>query len=423
MKVVVLGKGGREHALAWKFAESEKVSDVIVHPGNPGMSLDSKISITSTKTPDFESLKNLLLEIRPDLIMIGPEDLLVDGSCEKLRTSGFRVFGPSMKAAKLEGSKVFSKDFMKRHKIPTADYWSFEDIDQAHQFLNDWDFDREGLVLKADGLAAGKGVFLVNNKSEALNYADKLLGQIPFEIKTNHLLIEKMMFGEELSYFALFDGESFSPIGFARDHKRLKDGNLGPNTGGMGCFLPEVDPELENQIAELVLAPLAKGMRDEGHPFQGVLFVGLMLTREGPRVLEFNVRFGDPETQTILPVIKNDFFELIFSACEGNLQKVDRQKVHCHHVVLASEGYPGIDGEKVVMGREVSHGLVNIMNAKVFYAGVAGTPEQLISSGGRVLGITAWADSAEESRNLVYQLVEKCNFKGAQWRCDIGQKE
>ncbi|WP_163327923.1 phosphoribosylamine--glycine ligase [Desulfurobacterium thermolithotrophum] len=418
MKVLVVGSGGREHALVWKLAQSPKVEKVYGAPGNPGIAqVGECIDISPT---DIERLANFAEKEGIDLTVVGPEAPLVAGIVDEFEKRGLKVFGPSKEAARLEGSKAFSKEMMKKYGVPTADFEVFDDPEKAKEYIK-----KKGapIVVKADGLAAGKGVVVAKSVEEALEAIDKIMIERVFGDAGNKVVVEDCLFGEEASYLVVTDGENFIPLATAQDHKAVFDEDKGPNTGGMGAYSPApvLSKEMEKEVQEKVIKPILKGMKQEGHPFKGILYAGLMITSDGPKVLEFNVRFGDPEAQVILRRLKTDLVDVCLSVIEGNLvdglEWIDETAI-C--VVLASKGYPGkYEKGKFISGIEEAE---NIDNVVVFHAGTAIKDGKFITNGGRVLNVTALGKDIVEARENVYNAVEKIYFEGMHYRKDIGLK-
>jgi len=418
MKVLVIGSGGREHALVWKFAQSSQVKKLYSAPGNPGIAqLAEVVEITA------DSLEELTIFARSrkiDLTLVGPEAPLAAGLVDLFQKEGLAIFGPTQKAARLESSKAFAKEFMHKYHIPTASYEVFSDHRQALVFIRRANFP---LVIKASGLAAGKGAIIVRDKEEAEQTLQEMMVEKVFGQAGEEVVIEDFLEGEELSLMAFCDGKTIVPMRIAQDHKRLLEGDEGPNTGGMGAYAP-VPFVSENDLLRLqekILDPTLQGMQKEGLDYKGVLYAGLIWTSDGPKVLEFNCRFGDPETQAVLPLLKTDLVEICQAVIEQKLLKVTLQweQAFATCVVLAAEGYPG-SYEK---GREI-RGLDEISSPEglVFHAGTKLSQDKLVTSGGRVLGVTALDDTLEQSIEKAYRIVDKIHFEGMQYRTDIGRK-
>nr|XP_020443426.1 trifunctional purine biosynthetic protein adenosine-3 isoform X1 [Monopterus albus]XP_020443427.1 trifunctional purine biosynthetic protein adenosine-3 isoform X1 [Monopterus albus]XP_020443429.1 trifunctional purine biosynthetic protein adenosine-3 isoform X1 [Monopterus albus] len=421
-RVLVVGSGGREHALAWKLAQSPQVQQVLVAPGNAGTANCGKISNSEVSVSNHTILAQFCKDHHVGLVVVGPEVPLAAGVVDDLTAAGVPCFGPSAKAAQLEASKSFSKAFMERHGILTARYGSFTDPQKACNYIRTADF--PALVVKASGLAAGKGVIVARDQDEACQAVMDIMKDRAFGAAGETVVVEELLEGEEVSCLCFTDGSSVSPMPPAQDHKRLQDGDLGPNTGGMGayCPTPQVSQELLQQITETVLQKTVDGMREEGTPYRGVLYAGLMLTKQGPKVLEFNCRFGDPECQVLLPLLKSDLYEVILNTMNGKLAcnaPVWHQDSSAVTVVMASSGYPG----SYKKGVDIT-GLTQVqdMGLQVFHAGTALKEGGVISSGGRVLTVTAVRSSLEMALRAANQGVATIGFLGAVYRRDIGHR-
>lgn len=419
MRVLVIGTGGREHALVWKLKQSPKVKEIFCIPGNGGTAEIARSA--DIKADDIDSLCNFALKEKIDLTVVGPEIPLVAGIVDLFEEKGLKIFGPTKAAAQLEGSKVFAKEFMQRREIPTADFKSFEDVDEAKTYLQDKIFP---VVVKADGLAAGKGVIICKNLEEGEKALDQIMGEKVFKEAGNKVIIEDCLVGEEASILAISDGNQFIILDSSQDHKRIFDDDLGPNTGGMGAYSPApvITKELLVTIALNIISPTIEGMKNEGMPFKGVLYAGVMVTKEGPKVLEFNVRFGDPETQAILPRLQGDLADIFLAACDKRLSdvKLSWDKRSCVCVVMSSRGYPG-PYEK---GKRIE-GITSAENeekAVVFHAGTKKDNDHVVTSGGRVLGVTSLGETIEEAIKKVYNAVELIHFDGCFFRRDIAAK-
>jgi phosphoribosylamine--glycine ligase len=417
MKILIVGSGGREHALAWKVKQSPRLSQLYVAPGNVGTAqIAENVPIQAEAVPElvaFTREKNI------DLVIVGPESALAAGLADELKAAGRKVFGPTRRAAEIESSKVFSKAFMTRHQIPTARFGAFSDFQTALDFLHRADYP---LVLKASGLAAGKGVILPENTDEAEAALRRIMLDREFGAAGDEMVIEERLSGEEVSLFGFSDGTTVQPMPSAQDHKRIFDNDEGPNTGGMGAYAPApiCPPQLAEQFTREFLQPTVDGLRQEGRPFVGILYAGLMLTPDGPRCLEFNCRFGDPETQVLLPLLDSDFLDIAEACAEGRLADVDvRWKpgaAAC--VVLASEGYPG----NYPTGREI-RGLEAVdEKAIIFHAGTKLTDQRIVTAGGRVLCVTGLGATIPEALKAAYAAVERISFEGAHYRRDIGRR-
>ncbi len=422
MKVLVIGGGGREHALAWKLAQSPKVQAVYVAPGNGGTALDARLE--NLPITDIAQLRQWALDEKIALTVVGPEAPLAAGVVDAFRAAGLRVFGPTQAAAQLESSKAFSKAFMKRHGIPTAAYETFTEAAQAHAYV-----DRQGapIVIKADGLAAGKGVVVAMSLAEAHEAIDFMLLDNTLGVAHNQggarVVIEEFLVGEEASFIVLCDGRHVTALATSQDHKRLMDNDQGPNTGGMGAYSPApvVTPEVHARAMREVILPTIRGMEKDGIPYTGFLYAGLMIDVQGQvKTLEFNCRMGDPETQPIMMRLKSDLVEVMLAATSGALDTLELQwdRRTALGVVMAAGGYP-MDPRK----GDVIHGLpAEAPDAMVFHAGTARQGEQTVTSGGRVLCVTALADTVKAAQVRAYEVLRGISFDGAQWRTDIGHR-
>jgi phosphoribosylamine---glycine ligase len=420
MKVLVIGGGGREHALAWKLAQSRKVQAVYVAPGNAGTALDSRLeNVAITGIPQ---LRQWALEQKIALTVVGPEAPLAAGVVDEFRAHGLRVFGPTRAAAQLESSKAFSKAFMKRHGIPTAEYESFSDPAAAHAYV-----DRQGapIVVKADGLAAGKGVVVAMNAAEAHEAIDFMLLDNKLGVAHNEggarVVIEEFLRGEEASFIVLCDGKNVTALATSQDHKRLLDGDQGPNTGGMGAYSPApvVTPEVHARAMREIILPTIKGMEDDGIPYTGFLYAGLMIDAQGRvKTLEFNCRMGDPETQPIMMRLKSDLFEVMMAATSGALDQVELEwdRRPALGIVMAAAGYPLSPRQ----GDPISGLPAASEQAMVFHAGTVQKDGVAVTAGGRVLCVTALADSVKAAQQHALQIAQGIHFDGAQFRRDIG---
>lgn len=419
MKVFVVGSGGREHALTWALSRSSQVKQIYSATTNAGI---LKLTTSANVASDVSSIAEFAAREKIDLVVVGPEQPLVDGLADVLESQGVSVFGPSQAAARLEGSKVFSKEFMTRHNIPTARYVVVDDAAEAFKAVNSFGFP---VVVKADGLAAGKGVIVASDEAEARQAVQDLLVDRKLGEAGKRLLIEECLVGRELSYLVFSDGKDFAAMPVAQDHKRAFDGDRGPNTGGMGAFSTPglIDPKLEAQIVKEIVAPSLEATRTDGFPFRGVLYCGLMLTADGPKTLEYNVRFGDPETQAILRRLESDFAELAMAVARGELAncqpKWSEETSTC--VVMASAGYPGeYETGKVIHGLDAAE---QIESVAVFHAGTKlNAAGEVVTAGGRVLGVTARAANLAQATAKAYQAVGKIEFEGMQFRQDIGNR-
>jgi phosphoribosylamine--glycine ligase len=422
MKVLVIGSGGREHALAWKLAQSDKVQAVYVAPGNGGTALDPRLE--NVPITDLPALRDWALANKIALTVVGPEGPLAAGVVDDFRAHGLRVFGPTKAAAQLESSKAFSKAFMKRHHIPTAEYETFSDPVQAHDYVH-----RKGapIVVKADGLAAGKGVVVAMTTAEAHEAIDFMLLDNKLGVTHNEggarVVIEEFLQGEEASFIVLCDGRNVAALATSQDHKRLLDGDMGPNTGGMGAYSPApvVTPEVHARAMREIILPTVKGMEKDGVPFSGFLYAGLMIDAAGhPKTLEFNCRMGDPETQPIMMRLKSDLFDVMMAATSGGLDAVELQwdRRTALGVVMAAAGYP-LDPRK---GDRITGLPKPQEDAMVFHAGTTPKDGETLTSGGRVLCVTALADTVKAAQQHAYQIAQDIHFDGAQYRRDIGHR-
>jgi phosphoribosylamine--glycine ligase len=419
MKVLVIGGGGREHALAWKAAQSPRVKKIFVAPGNAGTAQENKCQNVAISAEDIDGLLKFAIENKIDLTVVGPEAPLVGGVVDFFQAGGVRIFGPVKAAARLEGSKAFAKNFLARHKIPTADYGNFTDADKAKAYI---EMMNKPMVVKADGLAAGKGVIVPETKDESLTAVDTIFHA--FANTGARVVIEDKLVGEEASFIVMVDGEHILPLATSQDHKRVGDGDTGPNTGGMGAYSPApvVTAALHTRIMREVIEPTVRGMRAEGHPYTGFLYAGLMIAPDGaPKVLEYNCRFGDPETQPIMLRLQSDFIELIEAALDGQLDRVQARwdARAALGVVMAAVGYPGTYQKgDVISGLP----LQPQPDCKVFHAGTALEHGAVVTNGGRVLCVTALGATVGAAQQRAYELVKKIRWRGAQYRTDIGHR-
>ena len=422
MKILVIGSGGREHALAWKLSQSPKVQQVYVAPGNGGTALSPNLK--NVPITDLAALRDWALAEKIALTVVGPEQPLAAGVVDDFRAHGLRIFGPTQAAAQLESSKAFSKDFMARHGIPTAAYETFSDPAAAHAYV-----DRLGapIVVKADGLAAGKGVVVAATKEEAHAAIDDMLGGNTLGVAHNdggaRVVIEEFLQGEEASFIVLCDGKNVVAMASSQDHKRLKDGDEGPNTGGMGAYSPApvVTPDVHARAMRDVILPTIRGMDKDGIPFTGFLYAGLMIDGDGkPKTLEFNTRMGDPETQPIMMRLKSDLVDVLMAATSGKLDEVELKwdRRVALGVVLAAGGYP-LSPKK---GDLISGLPKPTDEVVVFHAGTVAAGDQIKTSGGRVLCVTALADSVKQAQTKAYDAARGIHFDGMQYRRDIGHR-
>jgi phosphoribosylamine--glycine ligase len=421
MRILVVGSGGREHALVWKLSQSPRVRLLLCAPGNGGMARTARC--VDVQPEDFQAIADLVHREKIDFVVVGPEAPLAAGLADFLQSAGVGVLGPSRNAAQLESSKIFSKDFMRRHNIPTADYHTFQDARSALAFLGSPEA-RFPTVVKADGLAAGKGVVVARNRQEARDAVERMMVEKEFGSAGEKIIIEDCLLGMEASYIVFTDGETILPAAASRDHKAIYDNDEGPNTGGMGTYSTQdiLGPDLEQEVLERVIRPTIDGMRQEGNPFRGILYAGLMLTEQGIQVLEFNVRMGDPEGQVILPRLDSDFADLCAALCQGRLKdyKAAWNPGAAVCVVLASGGYPGSYAKgKAITGLDMAEEDSRIA---VFHAGTRRDGEKLVTNGGRVLGVTAVDTDLASAIMAAYEAVNKIHFEGMQYRRDIGAK-
>ncbi|MEN3003571.1 phosphoribosylamine--glycine ligase [Dehalobacterium formicoaceticum] len=417
MKVLVVGGGGREHALVWKLIQSPKVNKVFCAPGNAGIS--QMAECIEINAEDIEGLLSFAKKEKIDLTVVGPEIPLTNGIVNQFQAAGLKIFGPSKEAAEIEGSKALAKRIMEKYQIPTAQYQVFEEAAPAIDYIR-----KQGapIVVKADGLAAGKGVIVAPDEETAVNAVQEIMENKVFGQAGTRVVIEEFLEGEEVSILAFTDGEHVIPMISAQDHKRVFNDDQGPNTGGMGAYAPApvYTPELAEDVLERIIKPTVAGLKSEGRTYQGVLYVGLMLTGSGPKVLEYNARFGDPETQPVMMLLKTDLVDIIQAILAGELS---RQEILWYDeaavcVVLASGGYPGSyeKGMKIQgLGSAQSESMV-------FHAGTSFAGNDIVTSGGRVLGVTAKGNSVAEAIKNAYREVDKISFQGMHYRTDIGKK-
>ena len=421
MKVLVIGSGGREHALAWKLAQSEKVDEVFVAPGNAGTAREPGLENVAIGVEAIDELLAFARDNAIGLTVVGPEAPLVAGVVDAFEKAGLAIWGPTRAAAQLEGSKAFSKDFLARHRIPTAEYATFTEPGPAIAYIRE---KGAPIVVKADGLAAGKGVVVAQSEAEAEAAVEDMLGGNAFGAAGSRVVVEEFLQGEEASFICMVDGEQVLPMASSQDHKPRDNGDQGPNTGGMGAYSPApvVTPEIEQRIMEEVIRPTVRGMATEDHRYRGFLYAGLMIDDSGaPKVLEYNCRFGDPETQPIMMRLKSDLAALIEAGLEGRLESVDAEwdPRASLGVVLAAGGYPGSYRKgDVIAGLDA----VDAEDCKVFHAGTAEKDGEVVTSGGRVLCVTALGEGVTEAQKRAYQGVEKIRWDDVYYRTDIGYR-
>ena len=419
MFILVIGSGGREHALAWKCAQDASVSEVFVCPGNAGTALENKVSNVSINVDDFAAVKDFCIEKNIALVIVGPEQPLVDGLVDYLQTNNIKTFGPSSAAAQLEGSKTFSKDFFIKYGIPTATYAAFDNFNSAKEYIKKIPYPT---VVKADGLAAGKGVIICQTENEALEALVSIFKDQAFGDAGTSVVIEDFLIGEEASFIAVVSKDKIIPLATSQDHKAVGDGDVGLNTGGMGAYSPApiVDEKLHQKIIDEVMKPTMLGLIAEGSPYLGFLYAGLMIKNGELKVLEFNCRFGDPETQPILLRLKSSLVALCLAAIDDQLDdyQIEWSKQHACGVVIASNGYP----ENYTKNNEVTIKFSAMDGKKLFHAGTKLQDDKILTSGGRVFCATALGKDLQEAQSKAYDLVESVSFNGAFYRKDIGNK-
>lgn len=419
MKILVVGSGGREHALVWKIAQSPLAEKIYCAPGNAG--IEEIAACIDIGAEDIDALLNFAVEKKVDLTIIGPEAPLALGIVDKFKRRGLRIFGPSLRASQLESSKVFAKKIMKKYGIPTADFEVFDDYREALDYVRDAN---RPLVIKADGLCAGKGVFVASTLAEQEQAINLILKDKIFKDAGRSVIIEECLKGEEASIIVISDGDHVITMASSQDHKRIFDDDKGANTGGMGAYSPApvVTEDMLTQIQREVIIPTIKGMKTEGIPYCGVLYAGIMIDEEGPKVLEFNVRFGDPETQVILPRLKSDLLEIIIKTEDRRLSKcvLNWDARVCVCVVLASGGYPGkYEKGKEILGLDRFKGIEDVV---IFHAGTKRENKKILTSGGRVVGVTALGRDIQEAINNSYNAIGNIKFDNMFYRRDIGKK-
>jgi phosphoribosylamine--glycine ligase len=422
MKVLVIGNGGREHALAWKASQSPLVRTVFVAPGNAGTALEPALQNVAINPTDIPALLSFAQNEKIDLTIVGPEAPLVIGVVDAFRAAGLKIFGPTQGAAQLEGSKAFTKDFLARHKIPTAEYQNFTEVEPALAYVRE---KGAPIVIKADGLAAGKGVIVAMTLEEAEAAVNDMLAGNAFGDAGHRIVVEEFLDGEEASFIVMVDGENVLPMATSQDHKRVGDGDTGPNTGGMGAYSPApvVTDEVHQRAMDLVIWPTVRGMAAEGNTYTGFLYAGLMIDKQGnPKVIEFNCRFGDPETQPIMLRLQSDLVELCLAACDGKLDKTTSKwdERPSLGVVMAAGGYPAD-----YRNGDVIHGLPleEVADGKVFHAGTKlREDDMVVTNGGRVLCVTALGDTVAQAQQRAYELMKDIHWDGSFSRSDIGYR-
>ncbi len=419
MRVLVIGSGGREHALVWKLSQSPLVTKIFALPGNVGM--QNLATLVDIDSDDLQKMADFALDNKIDLTVVGPEIPLDAGIVDVFEQKGLKIFGPTQRAAKIESSKAFAKDLMAKYNIPTAFYKTFTKADEAKNYIKEKGVP---IVIKADGLAAGKGVVVAMTEQEALEAVDSMMCDNQFGASGSTVVIEEFLRGEELSVLAFSDGTTVVPMVAAQDHKRAFDGDNGPNTGGMGTYAPApvATDAIYEECMQKVLKPIIAAMKKEGVAYKGCLYAGLISTYDGIKVIEFNARFGDPETQVVLPLLKNDLFEVMMACVDSKLHecnlKWSKDAAVC--VVMASGGYPGDYAKgKPIYGLDEVDKLDNVM---VFHAGTKKSGDNIVTNGGRVLGVTAFASSIKEAIGLAYRAVDLLDFQDAHFRRDIAYR-
>lgn len=417
MNILVIGSGGREHALVWKIAGDSRVNNLYCAPGNPGM---KEAELVKIDVSDNRGLLSFSQDNNVDLTVVGPEVPLVNGIVDLFTSNGLRIFGPTSKAAQLEGSKLFAKEFMSRYSIPTADYNRFEKADDAFKYVRN---DFEPCVVKASGLAAGKGAVVCKTLEQAEETINRMMVEHIFGNAGDTVIIEQLLEGEEASIFAISDGSNFVILPSSQDHKRVFDNDEGPNTGGMGAYSPApvVTESIYEEVKKTILIPVIEGMKSEGTPFKGLLYAGVIITAEGPKVIEFNVRFGDPEAQAVIPLIGEEFLDLLIGSADGNITGINLSKSakYSSTVVLSSGGYPGsYETGKEIIGLDFSFE----NNSLIFHSGTREENNKYFTNGGRVLSVTSSGDSLEQSIKNSYAALHHIRFDGMHYRKDIGQK-
>ncbi len=421
MKILIVGGGGREHALAWKAAQSDQVDLVFVAPGNAGTSTENKVENVAIGAEDIPALRTFAEKENIGLTIIGPEVPLVEGIVDEFQRAGLACFGPSKAAAILEGSKSFTKDFLKKYKIPTADYDVFTEVEPAIEYVKSKSIP---IVIKADGLAAGKGVVIAMTEEEAINTINDMLSGNKFGEAGHRVVVEEFLQGEEASFIVMVDGKNILPLASSQDHKARDEGDTGPNTGGMGAYSPApvVDAAMHDRIMKEVIIPTVEGMEKEGRTYTGFLYAGIMITKDGtPKTLEFNCRFGDPETQPIMMRLKSDLVSLCLAATNGSLDQSSAEwdERAALGVVTASAGYPASASKgDVITGLEKADN----DNVKVFHAGTINDGDDIVTAGGRVLCVTGLGESVTQAQAQAYKSLNEINYEGMFYRKDIGYR-
>ena len=416
MNILIIGGGGREHAIAWKISQSRNVNKIFCAPGNPGMArIAENIDIDVN---NLDGLLSFAQKNKIDLTVVGPEDPLVNGIVDMFTNAGLKIFGPKKRAAQLEGSKSFAKNLMKEYNIPTADYGVFTSLEEARQYLVSKN--TYPVVLKASGLAAGKGVLICEDEQVAFSGLNDLMQAKIFGNAGDEVVIEEFMTGEEISVFVLSDGQDYCLLSTSQDHKKAEDGDKGKNTGGMGAYAPApaATPELMKLVENTIIIPSLRAIKEKTTAYTGVLYVGLILTDSGPKVLEYNCRFGDPETEVVLPLLKSDLLPLLLACCEGNLsrQEVQINDGYAIDIVMASGGYP----DTYERGKEIKG--LNLLpdDILIFHAGTKTEAGKLVTNGGRVLNVVTRGDDFETIQSYLYKNISKIHFDKMHWRKDIG---
>ena len=419
-KVLIVGSGGREHAFTWKASQSDLVEKIFVAPGNAGTSLEPKAKNIDISPSDINALVSFSKKENINLVIVGPEGPLVNGITDAFKKAGINCFGPDSRGAQLEGSKEFAKSFMKKHNIPTAKYESFTDANEAKKYINENDLP---LVIKADGLAAGKGVVIVEDSEAANKTIDEFISETKYGDASKKIIIEDFLIGQELSYIVMVNGSEYLPLATSQDHKTIGDGDIGLNTGGMGAYspVPFVNKELDTVIKKKIIEPTVRGLSEDGINFRGFLYAGLMIDSSmDPKVLEYNCRFGDPETQPIMLRLKSDLIDMIYSCFSGgiNYYDIEWDKKSAMGIVMSSFGYP----ESYEIGKEISglHKFSKKNDIKVFHSGTRSENDNILTNGGRVLCVTALGDSLNQSNKNAYSAVSEIDWDGKYYRKDIG---